>query len=504
MKKNKFIIVTVVFILQVTNFQLNAQDTNALYPVGNRFPLGLYSFEIGDTLAPADGWNAAHNYQEAPTSDSTLNTYKHLGMMGFARLSYIKDSSYYSVDHSIHKIGKSETIIASEIRQQTANGNICWFDIPEECRWWISSEMDIVKNYTSWTQKYDTAKRPNYMYLPGHYSSSNIEKYVGYLDIIPASCYPNYMGLPNSYVRYQIESTFSAIAAQKKIVGKNYLNGEKTVIAILELFDGSGMNAVESRHDFWLALASGVKGINVYSYYYRDSSATLKSCWAALTLSAKQFTSAKLDKPLLFGTSYTFGMTIKSGPSKTTPFTPPDSSVTSVSYSSISVIAKTYADTLYMIAVNSNGSTIPVTVEFSGLPVTFFKHGTVLFENRIVSLSNNKFTDSFNPLEVHVYKFAMQSATQVDKLIAAKTEFNIYPNPLNPTATISFELPEAGNVNLVVYDYLGREVSTLVNEYKSIGHYRFTFNANNLASGVYFCRLKAGNFTSIRKMILVK
>ena len=93
------------------------------------------------------------------------------------------------------------------------------------------------------------------------------------------------------------------------------------------------------------------------------------------------------------------------------------------------------------------------------------------------------------------------------KIEKTPTEYSLsanYPNPFNPSTTISFELPEASNVNLVVYDYLGREVTTLVNDYRAIGHFDVTFNANNLASGVYFYKLKAGNFTSVKKMMLVK
>ncbi len=79
-----------------------------------------------------------------------------------------------------------------------------------------------------------------------------------------------------------------------------------------------------------------------------------------------------------------------------------------------------------------------------------------------------------------------------------------YPNPFNPTTTISFGLPKAGNVKLVVYDVLGRAVATLINEHRDAGMYNIAFDASNYASGVYFYKLEAGDFTSIKKMILVK
>jgi hypothetical protein len=79
-----------------------------------------------------------------------------------------------------------------------------------------------------------------------------------------------------------------------------------------------------------------------------------------------------------------------------------------------------------------------------------------------------------------------------------------YPNPFNPTTTISFTLPRAEDVKLVVYDILGREVATLVNEFKQAGIYDVPFNASSLSSGVYFYRIETKSFTQTKKMLLVK
>jgi hypothetical protein len=79
-----------------------------------------------------------------------------------------------------------------------------------------------------------------------------------------------------------------------------------------------------------------------------------------------------------------------------------------------------------------------------------------------------------------------------------------YPNPFNPTTLISYQLPVASNVLLKVYDVLGREVMTLVNERQEAGAYNFTLNASSLSSGVYFYRLQAGRFVETKKMMLVK
>jgi hypothetical protein len=79
-----------------------------------------------------------------------------------------------------------------------------------------------------------------------------------------------------------------------------------------------------------------------------------------------------------------------------------------------------------------------------------------------------------------------------------------YPNPFNPTTVMSYQLPVASEVSLKLFDVLGKEVATLVNERQEAGAYNYTLNASNLSSGVYFYRLQAGNFVQTKKMMLVK
>ena len=79
-----------------------------------------------------------------------------------------------------------------------------------------------------------------------------------------------------------------------------------------------------------------------------------------------------------------------------------------------------------------------------------------------------------------------------------------YPNPFNPSTVISYQLPVNSDVTLKIYDVLGKEVTTLVNEDKPAGSYQIDFNAGGLSSGIYFYRLQAGDFVQTRKMILLK
>jgi len=79
-----------------------------------------------------------------------------------------------------------------------------------------------------------------------------------------------------------------------------------------------------------------------------------------------------------------------------------------------------------------------------------------------------------------------------------------YPNPFNPSTTIKYELPKSSKVRLSVYDVLGRELSVLVNERREAGVHEVKFDGSNLASGVYFYRLRASDFIQTNRLVLLK
>lgn len=131
---------------------------------------------------------------------------------------------------------------------------------------------------------------------------------------------------------------------------------------------------------------------------------------------------------------------------------------------------------------------------------------------------------SSKPLEQIQLTVSKQGKIQGQKTIVVKSHFtNVkeeeiskvfslsqnYPNPFNPSTTIKYELPERSFVKIILYDLLGRDIKTLVNEEKDVGYYEVQFNARNLASGIYFYRIEAtnssaNNFTQTRKMVLLR
>ncbi|MBZ0203177.1 MAG: T9SS type A sorting domain-containing protein [Ignavibacteria bacterium] len=118
--------------------------------------------------------------------------------------------------------------------------------------------------------------------------------------------------------------------------------------------------------------------------------------------------------------------------------------------------------------------------------------------NAITAFGNNLYIDSI------CYKPNVVGITNNNTVAKEFSLSQNYPNPFNPTTNIKFGLPSAGNVKLVVFDVLGREVTTLVNEYKTSGIYTVDFDASMLSSGVYFYRIESGDFVQTKKMLLVK
>jgi len=116
----------------------------------------------------------------------------------------------------------------------------------------------------------------------------------------------------------------------------------------------------------------------------------------------------------------------------------------------------------------------------------------------IVTASNFQFIDVYNSSGVTGIGNEYNTTPGEYKL------YDNYPNPFNPVTNIRFAIPKNGFVSLKVYDALGREISSIVNEFRQAGEYTVNFNASKLVSGVYFYTLKTESFSATKKMMLVK
>ena len=105
---------------------------------------------------------------------------------------------------------------------------------------------------------------------------------------------------------------------------------------------------------------------------------------------------------------------------------------------------------------------------------------------------------------INAFDSTLTDVENVEPIVTDFKLFQNYPNPFNPVTTIRFNLPEAGNVKLTLYNILGQELKTLVNEFKESGVHTINFDATDLNSGMYIYKLEAGSFVQTRKMTLIK
>ena len=119
-------------------------------------------------------------------------------------------------------------------------------------------------------------------------------------------------------------------------------------------------------------------------------------------------------------------------------------------------------------------------------------------------LNEKKYLESLLKIRTALEDIAIPNEQIADDNPSTYNLYQNYPNPFNPSTVIRYQLPAAGNVQLQVFDVLGREVASLVNGWKAAGNYTYNFDAKDLASGIYIYRIKTRDFVATRKMLLIK
>jgi len=164
---------------------------------------------------------------------------------------------------------------------------------------------------------------------------------------------------------------------------------------------------------------------------------------------------------------------------------------------------------------NFKDETKDITLDLSNLPfdgssdyyLTDLMEGNVY---KVTPSERNAYPVSLNEYQARVFYYGPDSVT-VDVNESTKGSlpseyklFQNYPNPFNPTTTIKFQIKESSKVSLKIFDILGAEVKTLIDEVRNPGTYEVKLNASDLSSGVYFYQLRAGDYVNTKKLLLLK
>ena len=147
-------------------------------------------------------------------------------------------------------------------------------------------------------------------------------------------------------------------------------------------------------------------------------------------------------------------------------------------------------------------------VQISIMSTASIEHGSFIPESAMVAMVNNLVPKAAEYGAGLIIYFKDQvKVTDAEENVYAQIHFELsqnYPNPFNPSTTFRFQIPVQNYVTLKVYDILGNEIATIVNEQLPTGSYKYQWNASCLASGVYIYRLQAGNYVNTKKLILMK
>jgi len=289
------------------------------------------------------------------------------------------------------------------VTMNASNQNIAWWTLaPEELRYWQKNEYTYLKKAVKAIHDADPQKRPVYMYSPGHRTGKALSKVTKYLDIIGKGCYTNYSSQKKSriWVRWTMEQELAAIK----------ISGRKNVVPILlpEMFQEPKAEEVKMiskwvRHDNYLGLISGAKGVLIFSLWPRKKFPSHSIYLDAFCKVASEIN----GKPAL-GQVFLFGqvqkdlkLAIVSGP-KTANCKVRIRKIKTFTYPSISFANIAYKKERYLIAVNSTEKNIKT--EFSGFPVKIASFNA--FNGKAAANPvKGKLKLKFGPYEVIALKF---------------------------------------------------------------------------------------------------
>ena len=378
-----------------------------IYPQSSGFPLQLYSL-TRDSDIPVVGaseWSIGQRYgwDSGGSGVTTLDAFvKLLATSNIDAMPHLPCTGVVADPGG--RVAWTEANMANWIRALARNGNVAYWDFPEELRYWKPSELAIAQSYSAYTRQYDQLRRPNFQYQPNQTDAARCARFVPFFDVIATGNYADYAGQPHPWVRWHVEEAIRGVHLAGAVIGRDYLHGQKTIVSVIQLFKGA--NGIvptpdQSYHDFWGSIASGAQGIFVASYSHRNDVPSLLTNWSRLCDAASQVTGPEqLGSVILFGTTDTgVTATVTQGPNQSAPFTPYNTA-TPITIPAIGMRCWLWNGSTYVIAVNSTDQT--VTATFANLPLV--PNGLVLFQKRSVSLTNGTLTDSFLPWGVNVYK----------------------------------------------------------------------------------------------------
>ncbi len=331
------------------------------------------------------------------------------------------------------------------------------------------------------------ATSPVYGYNSGYYNATALATGTGYWVRYPAASI-NVTGTPVTPRTVSVNAGWNIITLYENDVPVTALNTTPADIITSPFYGfdaGYSIPAIlQSGKGYWVHTAqAGVLNIPVTLFKNMAPSAipTIDTKWSSV-----QVSDAAGNKSKLF-----FSPTTQNSGRYELPPVPP-AGIFDVRFASQSSV-EIFNDAAKVISIS--GATYPVEVRAEGIDL--------LIKDKTTGELLNSIVKSGSSIVITNKDITLIEVSAITKPVAFELQQN-YPNPFNPSTAIVFSVPGKGLVSLKVYDVLGNEVVTLVNEEKPAGQYSTRFDARNIASGVYFYTLKTGAASVCKKMIVLK
>lgn len=375
-----------------------------IYPQGRIFPFSFFSVESPQLEKVKENYITMLGpyYGDTKVQKSFLEKVRPFGVKFIYGLG--EEVSFFDPNQVFPSEEELKKQITEQVTSVAENPEIAWWEIrPEEMRWWRKNEMNYMKIIYEAAKAADPYKRPVWMYEPCNRDADSLLKTLEYQDVCGKGMYPSHAGFKEQRIwcRWSMEQEVEAVRQADK---------GAIPIAVPEMFvdpEDSDIHLIDDwvRHDVYLAMVTGAKGIVVFSGYgHRKNFTTFDKYYTGYTDIAKKF-----NGPPALGEVFLFGdkrndlmIKILSGPATVKlNLKYPDRELT---YPSVSFLDIAYGTDRYLFVVNSAND--PVTINIDGLPTDTILKKDIFKGGDFTKLSTGSFEITLQPLQVKGFLFA--------------------------------------------------------------------------------------------------
>lgn len=379
-----------------------ALPADELYPKGRLLAFTFFSPELADLpRMRADGFTAAGPFYEVGADDNEHPIDKiHVSGLECLYKVGLHIDFVHNPNYVMPSISEIKEKITSQVASVAKNKKIAWwYLIPEELRYWRPDEMQYIKAATEAIRAADPCDRPIWMYEPNHRNAAALAKTLKYQDICGKGMYCNYSGNQKSRIwcRWTLEQEIAAIKT---------VNSKAIPIVVLEMIEDpevsyATMIPAWARHDAYLALVSGAKGLAIYCGIRRDKISMFDKYYKGYASVANDLRGQLgLSQVFLFGQKRNnIKIDVTSGPA----VLKLDYDKKVHTYPSISHLDTAYKKNRYLFMVNSANSAVSAVV--SGLPTSKIFRQDVFKDSAFVETRDGTFKVDLPALGVKCFRF---------------------------------------------------------------------------------------------------